>query len=269
MAERAAAEELVLLRREEGVGTLVLNRPEKLNAFIGRMRDRIADGLAELSADPEIRVIVVTGAGRAFCAGADVGYLARLLEEEEIEEARALAEAGCRVVRTILEAPQPVIAAVNGPAVGGGANLALACDLRIASDRASIGQTFNRIGLVPDWGGSYFLPRLVGPSRAMELVFLAELVEAERAGRLGLFDRVVPHEELEAEVARVAETLAAKPPLALELAKRAIRRSLGASLEEMLRREVDDQERCFRSEDAREGMRAFLEKREPRFGGPP
>ncbi|HKK08868.1 MAG TPA: enoyl-CoA hydratase [Gemmatimonadota bacterium] len=249
------------------IGRITLDRPEKLNAFAGDMRDRVGEALERLGADDAVRVVVVTGAGRAFCAGADVGYMTELIEEERIDEARALVEAGRRVALTIARMPKPVVAAINGPAAGGGANLALACDLRIASDRASIGQTFNRIGLGPDWGGTYFLPRLVGPARAAELFFLAEMIDAERAERMGLVNRVVPHERFREEVEALARTLAAKPPLPLRLAKEAIRRSLGSSLEQMLDFEVEMQEACFRSDDALEGVRAFVQKRAPRFGG--
>ena len=250
---------------ERGVGTLTLHRPERLNAFVGDMRDRIAEGLEALSGDDDVRVIVVTGAGRAFCSGADVGYLDEMLAEERIEEARALVEAGRRVARTVVDAPKPVIAALNGPAAGGGANLALACDLRIASERASIGQTFNRIGLHPDWGGTYFLPRLVGPSKAAELVFTGEMIDAEEAHRIGLFDRVVPHADFRDAVDELAGRLAAKPALPLRLAKRALRESLSSGLEEMLDYEVEAQVACFESAAAREGIRAFLEKREADF----
>jgi len=170
------------------------------------------------------------------------------------------------VIRAIIEMPKPVIAALNGPAAGGGANLALACDLRIASDRAAIGQTFNRVGLAPDWGGTWLVPRLVGRGRAAELFFLADMVDAAEAERIGLVNSVVPHEDLEAAVAEVAGRLAKKPALALALAKEALRRSLSADLEEMLDFEVRAQGEAFRSADALEGTRAFVEKREPRFG---
>ena len=191
--------EHILVSREGTVGTVTINRPNKLNAFAGQMRQDMAAALAELSADTAIRVVVVTGAGRAFCAGADVGYMQDLLERGDTKGFTALVEAGRAVVTAIRETPKPVIASVNGPAAGGGANLALACDVRIASDRASIGQTFTRIGLHPDWGGTYLLPRLVGPSRALELFFSGEMVSAAEALRLGLFSRVVPHERLAVE----------------------------------------------------------------------
>lgn len=265
MTERAS-DERVLVDVEEGVGTVTLNRPDRLNAFVGDMRDRLGDALEALADDDAVRVIVVTGAGRAFCAGADVGYLSELVEEERLEEARSLVEAGRRVAKAVVEAPKPVVAALNGPAAGGGANLALACDLRVVSDRAAIGQTFNRIGLHPDWGGTYFLPRLVGPAKAAELVFTGEMVDAEEAERIGLVNRVVPHDELEEAVAELASRLAGKPALPLRRAKEGLRRSLSSSLDEMLDHEVEAQMECFHSEDAREGIRAFLEKREADFG---
>ena len=187
------------------------------------------------------------GRGRAFCAGADVGYMADLLERGAYDEANLLVTAGRRVIRSIIEMPKPVIAALNGAAAGGGANMALACDLRIASDRAAIGQTFNRIGLAPDWGGSWLVPRLVGRAKAAELFFLADMVDAEEAERIGLVNRVVPHAELEDTVREVADRLAAKPALALALAKEALRRSLSADLDEMLDFEVRAQDEAFRS----------------------
>ncbi len=259
----------VLVSVDGTVGTLTLNRPEKLNSFAGTMRDEIAGGLEELAADERARAVIVTGRGRAFCTGADVRYLAELLEGDRLEEARALVEAGRRVVATIAGMPKPVIAAINGPAAGGGASLALACDLRLASDRASIGQTFSNIGLHPDWGGTYFVPRLVGPARAAELFFLGEMVDAERALEIGLVNRVVPHDSLMDEARALAERLAARPALSLRLAKEAVRRSLGAGLDEMLDYELDAQTECFRSADAREGVRAFLEKRPAVFGRGP
>ncbi len=259
--------EFVLLERNGGVGTITLNRPEKLNAFARRMRDEIADAVREVAQDREIRVVVVTGAGRAFSAGADIGYMRDLLERRDVDAFKLLVEAGRAVVTVIRETPKPVIASVNGPAAGGGANLALACDIRIASDKASIGQTFNRIGLHPDWGGTYFLPRLVGPSRALELIFAAEMIDAETAQRIGLFNRVVPHEQLAAETEALARTLAAKPPLALALAKRAVYESGRHDLSEMLDLELEHQLRCFSSDDAKEGLEAFLQKREPTFQG--
>ncbi len=171
------------------------------------------------------------------------------------------------MVTTIRTTPKPVVASVNGPAAGGGANMALACDIRIASERASIGQTFNKIGLHPDWGGTYFLPRLVGSAKALELIFSGEMIGAEEGHRIGLFNTVVPHDQLEAETQRLAQTLARKPPLALALVKKAIYQSDDSDLSGMLDMELDHQLTCFSSEDATEGLKAFLEKRQPRFSG--
>lgn len=262
-----SGEPSVLIDVRNAIGTVTLNRPDKLNAFFGTMRDEIAAALEELAAREDVRVVVITGRGRAFCAGADVSYMADLLERGAYGEANLLVTAGRRVIRSIMEMPKPVIAALNGPAAGGGANMALACDLRIASDRAAIGQTFNRIGLAPDWGGSWLVPRLVGRARAAELFFLAEMVDASEAERIGLVNRVVPHDDLEDTVSDLAARLAAKPALPLALAKQALRRSMSADLDEMLDFEVRAQDEAFRSADALEGTRAFVEKREPRFGG--
>lgn len=256
----------VILEVADGIATVTLNRPEKLNAFFGSMRDEIGLALEEAAKRDDARVVIVTGRGRAFCTGADVGYMAGLLERGEIEEANALVTAGRRVIGAITSMAKPVIGSLNGPAAGGGANLALACDLRIASDRASIGQTFNRIGLHPDWGGTWLLPRLVGRSRAAELFMFGEMIDAREAARLGLVNRVVPHDELESATREWAERLAAKPALSLALAKQAIQRSFGSTLDEMLDFEAEAQDRCFRSADALEGTRAFVGKRSPRFG---
>jgi 2-(1,2-epoxy-1,2-dihydrophenyl)acetyl-CoA isomerase len=257
--------ENILLAREAGVGTLTLNRPDKLNAFAGEMRRELGDALEELEADNTVRVIVITGAGRGFCAGADVGYMAELIATKDIVAMGALIEAGRRVVGIIRKSAKPVIASVNGVAAGGGANLALACDLRIASRDAKLGQTFNRIGLHPDWGGTYFLPRLVGPSKALELFWLADVIDADECLRLGLFNRVVAPDALAAETTALARTLAAKPTLAIAMAKRAVYESLSKTLPEMLDYELDAQIRCFQSGDAREGITAFTEKRAPKF----
>jgi 2-(1,2-epoxy-1,2-dihydrophenyl)acetyl-CoA isomerase len=260
--------EFMLVSSDEGVGTLTLNRPEKLNAFAGAMRQELADALDQLEADSRIRVIVITGAGRGFCAGADVAYMAGLVERQDVASLTALVEAGRTVVTTIRASSKPVIAAVNGVAAGGGANLALACDVRIASDQARLAQSFSRIGLHPDWGGTYFLPRLVGPSKALELFWNAETLDAASCLRLGLFDHVVPHSSLADATRKYARALVAKPRMSLALAKRAVYESLHRTLPEMLDYELEAQLRCFQSGDAAEGMRAFVDKRPPRFAAP-
>jgi enoyl-CoA hydratase/carnithine racemase len=251
----------------DGIGTITLNRPDKLNAFAGTMRQEVAQAVRGHTANDAVRVVVITGAGRAFCAGADIGYMKGLLEANDTGAFTALVEAGREVVTAIRAASKPVIASVNGPAAGGGANLALACDIRIAADTASIGQTFNRIGLHPDWGGTYFLPRLVGPAKALELIFTAEMVGAAEALRLGLFNRVVPAVALPEATRSLALQLAAKPPVALALAKAAIYDSGDRTLAEALDTELRHQLRCFGTEDTKEGLDAFLSKRSPVFRG--
>ena len=257
--------EHILIARDGGVGTLTLNRPDKLNAFAGTMRQEMADALDELENDDAVRVIVITGAGRGFCAGADVAYMAELGRKKDNDGLAALVEAGRRVVMTIRRSAKPVIGSINGVAAGGGANLALACDIRIASDRASLMQSFNRIGLHPDWGGTYFLPRLVGPAKALELFWTADAIGADECFRLGLFNRVVPHDTLAQVTAEFAGMLAAKPALPLALSKQAVYQSLDRDLPEMLTYELDAQIRSFKTPDAQEGINAFVEKRPAKF----
>jgi len=257
----------LLIDRTAHITAITLNRPDVLNAFDLRLANALRDAIGDASSDEECRVIVLTGAGRAFCAGADVGCLKELVETRDRAKAAELVSSAAAAVAAMAAAPKPVIAAVNGPAAGGGANLALACDLRIASQRASIGQVFNRIGLQPDLGGTYFLPRLVGLGKALELTLTAEMIDADEAHRIGLFNRVVAPEALMRETQALAEQLAAKPSRALAMTKQAIRRGAGATLDEMLAVELENQLALFASDDALEGIRAFAEKRQPRFRG--
>ncbi len=259
--------ESVLVSSADGVGRITLNRPDKLNAFAGTMREEVAAAVRQMATDDSTRVLIITGAGRAFCAGADVDYMKKLIEDGDVDSFKLLVEAGREVVTAIRATPKPVIARINGPAAGGGANMALACDYRIASERASIGQTFSRIGLHPDWGGTYLLPRLVGQTKALELMFSGEMVEAQEALRLGMFCEVVPHDSLAAETEAYAMSLVRKPPLALALIKRAVYWNDGKELAESLDMELEHQLRCFQSKDATEGLQAFLDKRTPTFHG--
>jgi 2-(1,2-epoxy-1,2-dihydrophenyl)acetyl-CoA isomerase len=238
-----AAYERVLVEIAGAIGTVTLNRPEKLNALDRVLCDELRAALAMLTNSDAVRVIVITGAGRAFCAGADLGVLDA--------QGSALVAAGKDVALALRAAPQPVLAAVNGPAAGGGANLALACDYRIASDQASIGQVFHQLGLVPDWGGSFFLPRLVGTSRALELVWSARMVPAAEALTLGLFDQVVPHADLPAAARSLAQQWAAQPPGAVRRAKEALYRSEASSLASMLDLEITHQNELFATPEAR------------------
>jgi len=239
-----AAYDRVLVEITGGIGTVTLNRPEKLNALDRELCDELREALALLTRSEAVRVIIVTGTGRAFCAGADLDVLG--------EDGPALVAAGKEVALALRAAPQPVLAVVNGPAAGGGANLALACDYRIASDQASIGQVFHKLGLVPDWGGSFFLPRLVGTSRALELIWSARMVPAVEALALGLFDRVVPHTDLQTEARRLAELWASQPAGAVRRAKEALYRSEASSLAAVLDLEIKQQTELFASPEARE-----------------
>jgi 2-(1,2-epoxy-1,2-dihydrophenyl)acetyl-CoA isomerase len=259
--------EQIDITEDSGITTITLNRPEKLNSLAGHMRRDLAEALEATGAERSAHVVVITGAGRAFCAGGDVAAMAELIERQDSEEFNRLLGAARRVVTAIRQMTKPVIASVNGPAFGAGCNLALACDLRIASTTASFSQSFAKVGLHPDWGGTYFLPRLVTPNKACEMFFLGEVMDAAEALRLGVVNKVVAPEELEAETRKLAERLRNAPALSLASAKQAVYRSQAAELEEMLRFETEAQMRCFESHDGAEGCRAFLEKREPKFTG--
>lgn len=234
---------LVLTHVADGIATITLNRPEKLNALTRPLCDELIAALRATSTDRSVRAVVITGAGRAFCAGADLTILG--------SDGDALVRGGKEIALLIRSTPQPVIAAVNGAAAGGGANLALACDYRVAADGATIGQVFAKLGLGPDWGGSFFLPRLVGTARALELLWSARMVPAAEAHSLGLFDRLVPADRLETEVRTLALAWASFPPLALRRAKEAIYKSLDATLAEMLDFEVAMQHELFATDEAR------------------
>ena len=252
---------------EGHVATVTLNRPDKLNAFTVEMVDDLREALRLVTRSAEVRCVVLTGAGRAFCAGADIAALQDVLDRRDDALARRLVDGSRGIHQLIREASQPVIAALNGVAAGGGANLALGCDLRIAADTARIGQVFTKLGLHPDWGGSYFLPRMIGTARAMELFLSAELVEAPRLLELGLVNRVVPAADLAGEARAWADRIAAAPPHAVRWMKRAVYAAERASLEEMLDYELDAQLALFRSDDFTEGLAAFRGKREPHFTG--
>ena len=262
-----AEDALVLQREEDGVAWITLNRPERLNAFAGTMRDDLRVAVERAAQSAAARVVVITGAGRAFCAGADVEVMQDLLARGDGATFEGYVDAGARAVRAIRACRKPVLAAVNGVAAGAGASLAAACDLRLASEKASIGFTFNRIGLHPDWGASWTLPRLVGAGRAAELILSARMVDADEAARIGLFQRVHPAETFADDVAAFARELAAKPPLALAAAKHSLATSPDADLARMLEIEGEAQMRLFRSADVREGIAAFHEKRAAIFRG--
>lgn len=259
--------EHILVSEANCITTITLNRPDKLNAFVGHMRRDLAEALEHAGSNRGTRVVIVTGAGRAFCAGGDIAYMAELMERRDSDEFERILGAGRRVISAIRMMTKPVIAAVNGPAAGAGFNLALACDLRIASSAATFSQSFVKVGLHPDWGGTYFLPRLVSPNKACELFFLGDSIDAAEALRLNIVNQVVAPEELETATLQLAERLCAAPPIALAAAKQAVYVSGASDLDEMMRYETEAQLRCFESEDGHEGIRAFFEKRDPRFTG--
>ncbi len=263
----SASTDPVLLRVDDGVAWITLNRPDRLNAFAGTMRDDLHDAIDRAASSPEVRVIVITGAGRGFCTGADVEVMSDLVARGDAETFEGYVQAGIRAVQALRACRKPVIAAVNGVAAGAGASLAVACDVRLASDKASIGFTFNRIGVHPDWGASYYLPRLVGTGRAAELVLSARMVDAAEAERIGLFQRVLPADEFEAGVRTFARELADKPPLALSAAKHTLSISPDHDLDRLMEVEREAQMRLFRSADVREGITAFNEKRKAVFRG--
>lgn len=244
----------VKVAADGSITTITLDRPEVMNAFDESVAARIADAVMAAAEDAFCRVIVITGAGRGFCAGADLGCLKEIVARHDHDRARDLVTTGARIVQTIVSAPKPVIAAVNGPAAGGGASLALACDIRIASSDASIGAVFTRIGLHPDLGATYLLPRLAGFGRAMELVLTGEMIPAPEAHRIGVFNRVVAPDALLEETYAVARTLAEKSPAALARTKRSMHAAVGGALEDALARELKHQLALFDTDEVREAL---------------
>jgi len=251
---------------EDGIATITLNRPDKLNALSNELSRELVEVLTRVAADDEIRGVILTGAGRAFSAGGDVDGMQRHVDKGDWDGIRDLLEAGAHVVSLLDAMAKPTVAAVNGPAVGAGGSLALACDLRIATPTASFGLVFSRLGLHADWGGTYFLPRLVGTAKALELILSGDVIDAGEALRLGIFTRIVAGDELAGAAREVAKRFAAKSPLALLLARQAVHDSVNMTLKDVLDLEIENQMRCFRGPDAKEGITAFLEKRPPVFG---
>jgi len=257
----------IIFTTDGPIATIKLNRPDKLNAFGGPMREEILDVLARIGTDNNVRVVIVTGEGRGFSAGGDIDHLRQLRENKDEEGFRLVLSNGQKITRAMRSLPKPVIAAVNGPCAGAGFSFALGCDIRIASDAATFGASFSRIGLHPDWGGSWFLPKLVGSANACELIFTGSMISAEEAQRIGLVNRVVPHDQLMPTVLELAATVAKNAPRVLRLAKESIYRSLSSDMETAFTREAGVQMECFYSDDFLEGLTAFKEKRKPQFNG--
>jgi 2-(1,2-epoxy-1,2-dihydrophenyl)acetyl-CoA isomerase len=260
--------ECLLYEVKDGIATLTLNRPDRLNALGGSLRDDLHDAVTRSAADPDVRVMVITGAGKGFCSGGDVKAMGEAKAgQRERPLIEKIAPGRDRTLLAMREAPQPIIAAVNGAAAGAGMNLALGCDIRIASTAARFTQAFVKRGLHPDWGGTYFLPRLVGTAKACEMIFTGDVIDAAEAERLGIVSRVVAPEELMPTAYELARRIATGPPVAIRLAKRSIYANSELDLRAALQVETMAQNICFETEDATEGIRAFGEKRAPVFKG--
>ena len=254
---------------KDGVAVLTLNRPERLNAMSRPMLDALLEALPRLADDGAVGVIVLTGAGRGFCAGGDVKAMAEGngLGGQTMEEKAQALRARMEASRWLHELPKPTIAMMRGPAAGAGLSLAMACDMRIASDTVRLGTAFARVGYSGDFGGSYYLTQLVGTAKARELYFTADLLDAQQALGLGLVNRVVPDARLEEETMALASRLARGPRVAYRYMKRNMNAAESASLKEMLDLEAWHHTRTGMTEDHREAARAFVEKREPQFKG--
>ena len=265
--QKANQSQVVLEERKGNVAVIRLNRPDKLNALNIELGRGLVHALLHASQDNSVRAVVLTGAGRAFCAGGDLELILDLRKRNASDELKVLLETGKEMCLAIATMTKPVIAAVNGPAAGGGMNLALAADMRIASDQASFAESFAKVGLYPDFGGTYFLPRIVGPALSAELFYTAETLSAEDALRLGIVNRIFPADKFEEEAQKIVDVLVGAPTVALRDVKRTIVGEDRKNLETKLDEEIRLQIHCFQSEDCLEGLNAFFEKRKPNFKG--
>ncbi|MBI4608741.1 MAG: enoyl-CoA hydratase [Candidatus Rokubacteria bacterium] len=259
------AEDL-LYEVKDRIATITLNRPDKLNAFTRSMIDAWAKSLAEAQRDDDVNVVVVTGAGRAFCAGGDVGRMGEG-EPTPLEHKNQLWENIHRVPRTLEQMDKPVIAMVNGVAVGAGMGMCLMCDVRVASDEARFSTGYVKVGLVPGDGDTYFLPRLVGPAKALELLWTADFIDAQEALRLGIVNRVVPAAELREATYALARQIAEGPQIPIRMIKRLVYQSLRLDLRTHLDLVSSHMAIARETEDHKEGVQAFKEKRAPKFTG--
>ena len=249
---------------QDRIATLTLNRPERLNALGDTLREDLYDAIMKAQADENVGVLVITGAGRGFCSGGDVKSMSERNQSGQSSPVQEkMSPARDRVVLAMRDCPKPIIAAINGAAAGAGMNLALACDMRIASTAAKFAQAFVKRGIAPDWGGSWLLPRVVGTAKAYELIFTGDTIDANEAFRLGILNYVVAPEELMPETYKLARKIAAGPPVAIALSKRAIQHNENVDLRAGLEFETFIQGVARETEDSKEGVRAFMEKRAP------
>ncbi|MFG3528918.1 enoyl-CoA hydratase/isomerase family protein [Streptomyces sp. NPDC047917] len=258
---------LVLHATDNGVSWITLNRPEAMNAVTWEQRERVIDLLAEASADPAVRAVVLTATGRGFCAGADLRGAPATGERVPGDVARTIRLGAQRLIAAVLDCEKPVVAAVNGTAAGIGAHLAFACDLVLAAESAKFIEVFVRRGLVPDGGGAYLLPRLIGPQRAKELMFFGDSLPAAEAERLGLVNRVVPDGELAATARAWAQRLAEGPTRSIALTKQLVNASMDADRATAFAAEAMAQEINMTTQDANEGVASFVERRAPKYRG--
>jgi len=259
-----ATEPVVMVTKEDGIATVTFNRPTAMNSLNLEMAQALIPALRDVAADPAVRVVVLTGKGRAFCAGGDLFYLRTLTTASA---ARAFIEEAGAIPTTIMGMTKPVIAMVNGVAAGAGFNFALACDIVFCAKSARFAQSFSKVGLVPDCGGQYLLPRIVGPYKAKELMFTADLIDAETADRLGFINRVVADEDLAAETYAFAKRLVKSAPLPLSIIKRSVNMCGMIDLPTALEIETESQTVCMQTKDHQEGVAAFKDKRDPVFTG--
>jgi 2-(1,2-epoxy-1,2-dihydrophenyl)acetyl-CoA isomerase len=258
----------VILEKNEGIATITLNRPDSMNTYSPELLSELLVVFENVTLDENVRTVILTGAGRAFSAGADIKSAEQLIAmQNEHPEKEDILKLLNRVIIAIRKTPKPVIAALNGVAAGGGANLALACDLIVASEKAKFAENFINIGLVSDGGGTYLVESRVGYHRAAEIFFAGKILTAEDAHGLGLFNRVVPPDEVASEARAMAQTLSQKAPCALAAGKALLNRESLPRLMACLEDETQTQRRMMATEDAKEGMTAFLEKRKPNFIG--
>jgi len=254
----------IVLRKEDNIATIVLNRPEKLNAVIPHMVEELLEAIRSVARDDAVRVVVITGAGRAFSAGGDTSAHLAFQSEDPGQLMEHFRQLGDLIVN-LRNVAKPILAVVNGPAVGAGFSLALGCDIILASEGAKFSVGFIRMALHPEGGVSYLLPRILGIARACELIFTGKIIDAKEAERIGLVNQVVPHEELEVRAKELANTLARGPAMALGLSKTSLYQALNMTLSSAVEREARAQTICMSSEDVKEAVNAFLEKRSPNF----
>jgi len=259
--------ENILFDITDGVATLTLNRPDKLNSFTQAMHEEVRHAMHKVSHDKSVRVMVLTGAGRGFCAGQDLSDRAVEPGARPVDLGDSVEKNYAPLVLALRALPMPVICAVNGVAAGAGANIALACDIVLAAKSASFVEVFCKLGLIPDTGGTYFLPRLIGSARAMGLAMLGDKLSAEKAESWGLIWKAVPDEELAAETQAMARHFATAPTKGLAFTKQALHCSPHNSLQQQLALECEMMSELGRSDDYREGVAAFMEKRAPQFKG--